>query len=86
MLEFIRQVGSLTWFAIGVIIVLIYLIRRVSALTRRVDALARRIRAAETNMAANIPKAAPVAGPATVPNAVIAAICAAIDQYQMENA
>ena len=82
LIEFFGQGDNLTLFIIGILIVLvIYLLKRVSVLSKKLAAL-------EAHKAEYVPMNAPqsLGGPVAVPNAVIAAICAAVDQYQLENA
>ena len=83
LLEFFGKGGNFPWLVVGILIVLlIYFARRVSALKKRIDALKEKLNSAGTK---SVPRFLG-AGSNAVPNAVIAAICAAIDQYRIENA
>ena len=82
LLEFLGQGGNFPWLVVVVLIVLlIYMARRVSVLQKRLDALQEKLHGAGARAPCSFG-----AGPNAVPNSVIAAICAAVDQYRMENA
>ena len=83
--------AELTLFGIGVVIVLLFiLIARVSAIKKTLNALNMKLNppVAAAREAVNVPKSKPAssaAGPKAVPNEVIAAIGAAVNQYCIEN-
>ena len=87
--EMSGQTGILVLLGIGVVIVLlIYLIKRVSALAKIIDDFHNLIKATETNKVVYVPvkeTASVEAVSAAVPNAVVAAISAALNQYRIDN-
>ena len=79
------QAGFLFLLLGLIVILLFYLISRVSSLTRAVISLKKSLKDAETNIIAQNTISAPIKGAAAaVPNAVIAAISAAVNQYRTE--
>ena len=86
MAEMSGQMGFM-YFLVGFIILLLFiLIGRVSALTRTVNGLKKSIKNAEANiLSRNSVQGSAQAGNTTVPNAVIAAISAAVNMYRSEN-
>ena len=92
-IEISGQIGILLLLGLGVVITLLFiLIARVSALGKMINAIDKKLIAAapvaEAKKVVSIPKSAapPLgAGPVTVPDAVIAAISAAVNQYCIEN-
>ena len=83
--EMSGQIGFL-FFLVGFIILLLFiLIGRVSSLTRTVSGLKKTIKDTEANIITHLAPPSSGAGQKPVPNAVIAAISAALDQYRMEN-
>ena len=87
--EMSGQVGNLILLGIGIIIVLlIHLIMRVSALGKMIGDSAKMIDDAEASKPANIPVKDSLSlevDSAIVPNTVVAAIGAALNQYRIEN-
>jgi len=82
LLEFLGQGGNFPWLVVVVLIViLIYMASRVSVLEKRIAALQEKLNGAGERIPRSLGES-----PNAVPNAVIAAICAAVDQYRMENA
>jgi len=90
--EMSGQIGYLILFGIGVVIILLFvLIARVSAVKKMLETLDMKLTPAKPVTAAkavaSVPKSRPASvatGPAAVPNEVIAAICAAVNQYSIE--
>jgi len=92
--EFLGQGCNVTLLGIGIIIIfLIYLIRRVNAIARLVEDYGKNVQTStEAKAEAPKPVYAPVreapalaAVPGKVPNAVIVAIGAAVNQYRIDN-
>ena len=78
------QIGFL-FFLIGFVILLLFiLIKRVSTLANKIDAVHKAINALEAKFAPEKMASSLGAG-SVVPNAVIAAISAAINQYRLDN-
>ena len=92
MAEISGQFGNIFLIGIGIIILLlIYLISRVSSLAKKIDTFKETVDAAGTD---KFPNAAAIgiigtpsleAGSAVIPDAVVAAISAAVNQYRTEN-
>ena len=69
------------FFLMGLaVILLLYLVSRVSALTRTVNKLGKMLKEAEANRVVYAPQ-----DTKSVPTAVIAAISAAVEQYRLDN-
>ena len=85
--------GHLILFGLGVVIILLFIvIARISAVKKMLEALEMKLTLAEpvpvAQKAVSIPKRESVAlqaGSAGIPNEVIAAISAAVNQYCIEN-
>ena len=90
--EMSGQIGNVLLFGIGIIILLlIHLIYRVSALDKKIDALNKTANAAEADIFANAAAIGTIgtpsleAGSKAIPDTVVAAISAAVNQYRTEN-
>ena len=87
LLDMIKQSDPLVLLAIGVALVIIILFKRISALRRTIDSIEDKLSALEEQMLSG----GPIGGislesASGMPsNAIIAAITAAVNQYQIEN-
>ena len=87
LLDMIKQSDPLVWLAVGVALILYFLFKRVSALTKTVDDIKIRLKALEERVQTGVSNnEIPLGAISETPsNAVIAAITAAINQYQIDN-
>ena len=81
------EMPGFVYFLLGFIILLLFiLISRVSALSKMINTLRDMLKEAEADRALYIQGTSPLgSGSKAVPNAVIAAITAAVNQYRMDN-
>ena len=87
LLDMIKQSDPLAMFAIGVALVLIILFKRISTLRKTIDSIEDKLSALEEQMLSGAPRAGiSLESASGMPsNAIIAAITAAVNQYQIEN-
>ena len=87
--EMSGQSDILILLGIGIVIILlIHLIKRVSSLSKMMESVSKMISAIEVNRIVQVPVNETTSlevGSVVVPNAVIAAISAAVNQYRKEN-